>query len=94
MASEVTTLVLASLRPGQKSLVIENTGTRIPILASFADIQQSIVQSSGSCIILAAQCVLVWSSEPKAIINVAHSIERQMLSCVSNQPFSSTFGRN
>jgi hypothetical protein len=82
MASEVTTAVIDSIKPGQVSLIVESTGSRTPIVANLVDIQQSLVNSSCSCIVTGEKCVVVWSSEPKALINIAHNTERQMLSSV------------
>ncbi|KAI8651093.1 Glyco-trans-2-like domain-containing protein [Fusarium keratoplasticum] len=79
MVSEVTNQVLDSIKPEQASLVIESTGARIPIVARLADVQSPLVHSASSCIIAEERCVLIWSNEPRTIINVAHNVEKQML---------------
>lgn len=83
MVSEVTNQVLDSIKPEQASLVIESTGARIPIVARLADVQSPLVHSASSCIIAEERCVLIWSNEPRTIINVAHNVEKQMLGFVS-----------
>ena len=91
MVSEVTNQVLDSIKPEQASLVIESTGARIPIVARLADVQSSLVHSASSCIIAEERCVLIWSNEPRTIINVAHNVEKQMLGFVSiNMSVNST----
>ncbi|KAF5021882.1 hypothetical protein F66182_6073 [Fusarium sp. NRRL 66182] len=79
MASEVTNSVLDSIKPGQASLVNESTGSRMPIVSKLADVQQSLVHSTSSCIIAQERCVLIWSNDPRTVLNVAHNVEKQML---------------
>ncbi|KAJ3543786.1 hypothetical protein NM208_g3393 [Fusarium decemcellulare] len=79
MASEVTNSVLDSIKPDQGSVVIESTGARIPIVPRLADVHQSLVHSTTSCIVAQERCVLIWSHEPKTVINVAHNVEKQLL---------------
>ncbi|KAF4984005.1 hypothetical protein FZEAL_710 [Fusarium zealandicum] len=79
MMSEVTNAVLDSIKPEQASLVIESTGGRIPIIAKLADVHQSLVHSATSCIVSQERCVLIWSNDARNVINVAHSVEKQML---------------
>lgn len=83
MVSEVTNQVLESIKPEQASLVIESTGARIPIVSRLADVHPSLVHSASSCIIAEERSVLIWSNEPRTIINVAHNVEKQMLGFVS-----------
>ncbi|KAJ4248395.1 hypothetical protein NW762_012732 [Fusarium torreyae] len=82
MASEVTNSVLDSIRPDQPSLVNESTGARIPIVASLADIHESLVHSTSACIVAQERCVLIWSHEARTVLNVAHNVEKQMLGFV------------
>lgn len=83
MASEVTDTALDALKPGQLSLVVESTGARIPIMESLAQVQQSLAFAASACIIKKERCVLIWSNEPKTVVNVAHNVEKQMLAYVS-----------
>jgi hypothetical protein len=83
MASEVTNSVLDSLKPGQGSLVNEDTGARIPIIPSLADVHGSLVHLTSSCIVVQERCVLIWAHESRTVLNVAHNVEKQMLAVVS-----------
>lgn len=83
MASEVTCAVLDSLKPGQASLVNEDTGARIPVIQSFADVHESLVHLTSSCIVVQERCVLIWAHESRTVLNVAHNVEKQMLGVVS-----------
>ncbi|KAH6954264.1 glycosyl transferase family group 2-domain-containing protein [Fusarium avenaceum] len=82
MASEVTCAVLDSLKPGQASLVNEDTGARIPIIQSFADVHESLVHLTSACIIVQERCVLIWAHESRTVLNVAHNVEKQMLGVI------------
>ncbi|KAH7245158.1 glycosyl transferase family group 2-domain-containing protein, partial [Fusarium tricinctum] len=82
MASEVTSAVLDSLKPEQASLVNEDTGARIPIIQSFADVHESLVHLTSSCIVVQERCVLIWAHESRTVLNVAHNIEKQMLGVI------------
>ncbi|KAH8684988.1 glycosyl transferase family group 2-domain-containing protein [Ilyonectria robusta] len=79
MASEVTNTVLDTITPDQASLLVESTGARIPIVPSLADVRQSLVHSTSSCIVVQERCVLIWSNVPNTVINVAHNVEKQLL---------------
>ncbi|KPM44164.1 hypothetical protein AK830_g2346 [Neonectria ditissima] len=79
MASEVTNTVLDTIRPDQASLLVESTDARIPIVSSLADVRQSLVHSTSSCIVVQERCVLIWSNVPNTVINVAHNVEKQLL---------------
>lgn len=83
MASEVTNTVLDTITPDQASLLVESTGARIPIVPSLADVRQSLVHSTSSCIVVQERCVLIWSNVPNTVINVAHNVEKQLLGFVS-----------
>jgi hypothetical protein len=84
MSSEVTNAVLETIKPEQASLVNEDTGARIPIVASLADIHDSLVHLTSSCIVVQERCVIIWSHEARNVLNVAHNVEKQMLGFVSH----------
>ncbi|KAF5633200.1 hypothetical protein F25303_9232 [Fusarium sp. NRRL 25303] len=79
MASEVTNSVLESIKPGQASLVNEDTGARIPIIPSLADVHETLVHLTSSCIVVQERCVLIWAHEARTVLTVAHNVEKQML---------------
>ncbi|GKU04577.1 hypothetical protein FLAG1_10110 [Fusarium langsethiae] len=79
MSSEVTNAVLDTIKPDQACLVNEDTGARIPIVASFNDIHDTLVHLTSSCIVVQERCVLIWSHEARNVLNVAHNVEKQML---------------
>jgi hypothetical protein len=78
ISSRITAAVLDSLAPGQKSFVVEYTGTRIPILATLDDVQCGISHFSRACIILRERVLLVWSHDPSTILDVAYDVEMQL----------------
>lgn len=85
MASEVTNTVLDTITPEQRSLLVASTGTRIPIVATLADVHQTLVHSASSCIVAQERCVLVWFNEPNTVTHVAHNVEKQLLGFVSSR---------
>jgi hypothetical protein len=92
MSSEVTASVIDSITPQQKSLIVENTGARIPIVSSLDDVEASLTHSSRACVVTQERIVLVWSHDAGAILNVVHDVEKQLLGLVSRvavawQPF-------
>ncbi|KAL3441664.1 glycosyl transferase family group 2-domain-containing protein [Aspergillus insuetus] len=78
ISSRITASVLDSIAPGQKSFVVEYTGTRIPILASLDEVQSGISHFSRACIVLRERVLLVWCHEPSAILDVAFDVEMQL----------------
>lgn len=83
MASEVSNAVLEAIKPGQVTLVVESTGARIPIVQRLKDVKQALAMSASACIVVEEQCVLIWSNEPKSVLNVAHNVEKQLFGFVS-----------
>ncbi|CZS85709.1 unnamed protein product [Fusarium graminearum] len=79
MSSEVTSAVLDTIKPEQACLVNEDTGARIPIVATLNDIHDSLVHLTSACIVVQERCVLIWSHEARTVLNVAHNVEKQML---------------
>ncbi|KAJ5986604.1 hypothetical protein N7451_010969 [Penicillium sp. IBT 35674x] len=77
MASRVTSAVIDSIVPGQKSLIVENTSARIPIVGTLDDINPMLSHFSRACIVVKERIVLVWSHDAGAILNVAFDVERQ-----------------
>jgi hypothetical protein len=92
MASEVTNTIFDAIQPDQACLVVESTGARVPIVASLADVQQPLAHAASSCLVYQERCVLIWSNEPKTVINAAHNVEKQMLGFVSRPCSTSTDG--
>ncbi|KAL3488155.1 glycosyl transferase family group 2-domain-containing protein [Aspergillus germanicus] len=78
ISSRITAAVLDSLTPGQKSFVVEYTGTRIPIFATLDDVQCGISHFSRACIVLRERVLLVWSHDPSTILDVAYDVEMQL----------------
>lgn len=78
MSSRFTSAVIDSIIPGQKSLVVENTSARIPIVYCLNDVNSDLVHFARACIIVQERLVLVWSHNAGAILNVAFDVERQL----------------
>ncbi|KAK7421131.1 hypothetical protein QQZ08_010060 [Neonectria magnoliae] len=79
MTSEVIPTIIDSIRPDQSQFYIEATGTPISIAASLEEIRPDVVTSSKACIVIKERVMLVWSNNPKKIVNQAHDIETQLL---------------
>jgi len=77
MASRVTSAVIDSIVPGQRSLIIENNSARIPIVSTLDDINPMLSHFARACIVVKERIVLVWSHDAGAILNVAFDVERQ-----------------
>ncbi|OOQ81930.1 hypothetical protein PEBR_40995 [Penicillium brasilianum] len=78
MSSRFTSAVIDLIIPGQKSLVVENTSARIPIVYCLNDVISDLVHFARACIIVQERLVLVWSHNAGAILNVAFDVERQL----------------
>lgn len=78
MSSRFTSTLIDSIVPGQKSLIVESTSARIPIVYSLNDVNSELVHFARACIIVQEKVVLVWSHDAGAILNVAFDVERQL----------------
>ncbi|KAF7712668.1 Glycosyl Transferase Family 2 protein [Penicillium ucsense] len=78
MASRFTSTVIDSIVPGQKSLVVESTSARIPVVFSLSDVGADLVHYARACIVVQERLVLVWSHNAGSILHVAHDVERQL----------------
>jgi hypothetical protein len=85
MSSRFTCTVIDSILPGQKSLVVESTSARIPVVSCLNDVNSELVHFARACIIVQERLVLVWSHNAGAILNVAYDVERQLGKKVSLQ---------
>lgn len=83
MSSEITKSLIESTSPEQKSLTIEHTGARIPIVSALEDVSSYLVHSSRACIVRQELLVLLWSDDATAIIEVGNDVEKQLLGLVS-----------
>ncbi|KAJ5289634.1 Major facilitator coppper-regulated transporter crmC [Penicillium atrosanguineum] len=61
-----------------KSLIVESTSARIPIVYCLNDVNSELVHFARACIIVQEKIVLVWSHDSGAILNVAFDVERQL----------------
>ena len=84
MSSRFTSALIDSLMPGQKSLIVDSTSARIPIVQCLNDVNSELVHFARACIIVQEKIVLVWSHDPGAILNVAFDVERQLGKKVSS----------
>ncbi|KAH8175129.1 glycosyl transferase family group 2 domain-containing protein [Sarocladium implicatum] len=82
MASEVTNSIFDAIDPEQTCMVVESTGARVPIVASLAHVEKQLAHAASACIVVQERCVLVWSNEPKTVVNAAHNVEKQMLAFI------------
>ncbi|KAJ5131968.1 hypothetical protein N7448_006126 [Penicillium atrosanguineum] len=78
MSSRFTSALIDSIVPGQKSLIVESTSARIPIVYCLNDVNSELVHFARACIIVQEKIVLVWSHDSGAILNVAFDVERQL----------------
>lgn len=83
MSSEVLPSIIDSIQPGQRQLVIEATGMKIPIVQSLEEVHSSLTMVSRACIVVRERVMLVWSNDPRTIVNSGHDIETQLLGLVS-----------
>lgn len=78
MSSAFTSALIDSVAPGQKSLIMESTSARIPIVYRLDDVNPDLVHFARACIVVQERIVLVWSHDAGAILNVAFDVERQL----------------
>jgi hypothetical protein len=88
MSSEAIISIIDAIPAHQKSLIIEATGSRIPIVPSLEDIHSELCHYSRACMVVKERVVVVWSNDPKTIINVTHHVERELLELVSTWMFN------
>ncbi|KAL2670060.1 hypothetical protein Neosp_014941 [[Neocosmospora] mangrovei] len=79
ISSEMLISIIDSIPPTQRSLVSEATGARIPVVPSLEDVTPEMCHYSRACIALQERVVIVWSQDPKAIINVTNHVQREIL---------------
>ncbi|KAJ5825580.1 hypothetical protein N7474_002718 [Penicillium riverlandense] len=78
MSSRLTTAIIDTITPGQKSLIVDSTSARIPIVASLNDVDPALVHLSRACIVVQERVVLIWSHDASVILNVAYDVEKQL----------------
>ncbi|EPS28344.1 hypothetical protein PDE_03290 [Penicillium oxalicum 114-2] len=78
MSSRFTSMLIDSILPGQKSLVVESTSARIPVVHSLNDVSSNLVHFARACIVVQEKLVLIWSHNAGTILHVAHDVERQL----------------
>ncbi|KAJ5974960.1 hypothetical protein N7481_008667 [Penicillium waksmanii] len=78
MSSTFTSALIDSVAPGQKSLIMESTSARIPIVYCLDDVNPDLVHFARACIVVQERIILVWSHDSGAILNVAFDVERQL----------------
>lgn len=83
MSSQITASVIALLTPQQKSLTVDETGARLPIVASLEDVGSVLVHATRACIVRKERIVLIWSDDLGAIMTVGNAVEKQLLGLVS-----------
>lgn len=83
ISSEMLISIIDSIPPTQRSLVSDATGARIPVVPSLEDVTPEMCHYSRACIALQERVVIVWSQDPKAIINVTNHVQREILDMVS-----------
>lgn len=74
--------IISTTASGQKSVTVEQTGARIPIVASLDDVNAGLGHSARCCIVQKENLMLVWSEDPASIINVGNDVEKQLLGMV------------
>ncbi|KAL5351998.1 hypothetical protein ACLOAV_003862 [Pseudogymnoascus australis] len=84
MSSQITASVIVLLTPQQKSLAVDETGARLPIIASLEDVGSALVHATRACIVRKERIVLIWSDDPGAIMTVGNAVEKQLLGLLFN----------
>ncbi|KAF4963889.1 hypothetical protein FSARC_8142 [Fusarium sarcochroum] len=85
ISSETLLDIIDTIPYTQRSLVSEATGARIPIVPSLESVTPEMCHYSRACIALEERVVLVWSQDPKSIINVANHVQQDLLD-ITNIP--------
>ena len=81
MSSNITAGIMEMINPFQKSL-IEQTGHRIPIVASLSDVTPEMGNYGRACILRNEQLILVWSTSSETIMDVGSDVELQLYTLV------------
>ncbi|KAF4970250.1 hypothetical protein FZEAL_10085 [Fusarium zealandicum] len=79
MTSDAILAIIDSLQHHQTELFVEATGARISIASSLEAIRPDLAVNSKACLVVRERVMLVWSSNPRTIVNVAHDTETQLL---------------
>ncbi|PMD21641.1 hypothetical protein NA56DRAFT_625597 [Hyaloscypha hepaticicola] len=82
MSSNITAGIMELINPFQKSLTIEQTGHRIPIVASLSDVTPEMAIYGRACILRNEQLILVWSTSSETIMDVGSDVEMQLYTLV------------
>jgi hypothetical protein len=88
ISSETLSNIIKSIPPTQRSLVSDVTGARIPIVPNLTGVTAELSHYSRACIAHEERIVLVWSQDPKAIINVADHVQQEVFEIVSTSRHS------
>lgn len=83
ISSEALMSTIDAITHDQKSLILNATGARLPVVACLDAITPEMCHYSRACIVLRERVVVVWSDDPKSIINVTHHVERELLELAS-----------
>ncbi|KAF4951030.1 hypothetical protein FGADI_7767 [Fusarium gaditjirri] len=78
ISSETLSNIIKSIPPLQRSLVSDSTGSRIPIVPNLMSVTAELSHYSRACIAHEEGIVLVWSQDPKTIINVADHVQQEL----------------
>ena len=84
LSSEVTSTIIDTIAPEQRTFIIDHTGARIPIVQSLDAVHSGLVHISRTCIVLKEKVVIVWSNDAATLINVAHDVEKQFLEMLTD----------
>lgn len=82
MSSNITAGIMELINPFQKSLTVEQTGHRIPIVASLSDVTPEMAIYGRACILRNEQLILVWSTSSETIMDVGSDVEMQLYTLV------------
>jgi hypothetical protein len=86
ISSDALVSLIDTIPLTQRSLVSDETGARIPIVPTLEDVTPEMCHYSRACIALEERVVLVWSQDPKTIVNVTNNVQREILDIVSANP--------
>lgn len=89
MSSNITAGIMELINPFQKSLTMEQTGHRLPIVSSLSDVTSEMGNYSRACIVSNEKLILVWSTSPETIMEVGSDVEMQLFTLVIKIPINS-----
>lgn len=83
IVSEVTDLAFDLVKPGQRYLLINSSGARIPIVESLNDVNVHLTSAARACLIRQQNVMLVWSEDVFSLVNIGQEVQEDLMGLVS-----------